>query len=259
MVGRVNLYTDEFNTLIENRSHRALWYRSAVCSCVSRDSGQPDFLCPICHGSGYRYLAPKEINLAVTSMSGRIELKTLETREPGTAYVTPKSDIIMGYRDRLVFPDFKCVFSEVLHFNERVDGRGISPKTYRNMKEVISLCCNQYEYENDVDFKISEDRFHLIWLNKDFIPKLDGKNMSILYYTTPSYFVVDLLHELRATQTDQKREKVEFVELPKQYQIQREDFIYGVKSPEPVSNKEDTTVGQPSETKSSWDSDSITV
>ena len=167
MAGRVNLYEEEFDTLIKDRGHRALWERAAVCSCVSRDSGQPDFTCPICGGSGYRYLPPKEIVVAVVSFASKYEINSLELREPGTAYATPKADVIMGYKDRLRFPDFKCTFSEILHWNEAEDGRGISPKTYRSIKDVIFLADDEYEYEAGVDFEISKDGYHLEWMNEE--------------------------------------------------------------------------------------------
>ena len=236
MPAKVNLYTEEIDSLIEQRGHYALWERASVCSCISRDSGQPDFTCPICGGSGYRYLPPKKIKVAVTSLSGRIELETLETREPGTAYITPKSDILMGYKDRLRFPDFSCIFSEVLHWDNEI--YGVSPKTYRNIKDVVFLADENYEFEKGVDFAITDDGYHLIWLNKDFIPKLTGKNLSILYMTTPSYLVTDLLHELRATLSDRKTPTETFRELPKQYKINREDFIYKINDPEPVNTQE---------------------
>lgn len=256
MAGRVNLYEEEFDTLIRDRGHRALWERAAVCSCVSRDSGQPDFTCPICGGSGYRYLPPKEIIIAVVSFASKYEINSLELREPGTAYATPKSDVIMGYKDRLRFPDFRCTFSEILHWNEAEDGRGISPKTYRNIKDVIFLADDEYEYESGIDFEISKDGHHLEWLNEEFIDKLDGKNMSFLYYTTPSYLVNDVLHEIRGTLSDRKSGgQTTFRELPKQYQLQREDFIYNVATPEPKQKPE-----QPKEPDISYDDDGgITV
>lgn len=258
MPSRVNLYEEEFDKLIEDRGHWAEWQRAALCSCVSRDSGQPDFMCPICGGSGYRYLPAKRIKVAVTSMSGQIELKTLELREPGTAYITPKSDVIMGYKDRLLFTDFQCVFSEVLHWSELDNGRGISPKTYRNIKSVISLTDDQYEYELGVDFEITEDGYHLRWLNDSYIPELDGKNLSILYMTTPSYLIVDLLHELRATLSDRKSKEETFRELPKQYKAQREDFIYNVSETSPVEPSEDSS-GDSDKVELNWSGEGVEI
>lgn len=247
MGARVNLYEDEINNLVINRGNVCEWERAMVCHCVTKDSGQPDFMCPTCGGSGYRYLPKQTIKVAVSSLNSQVELETMELREPGTAYITPTKDIIMGYKDRLRFPDFKCIFSEVLHWSEEENGRGISPKTYRNIKEVICLADDEYEYELGVDFEITEDKYHLRWKNKEYIDKLDGKDMSLLYYTTPSYLVIDLLHELRATLSDRNAPTETFRELPKQYKVQREDFIYKISDPKPVLDDEKPKEEKPEE------------
>lgn len=239
MPARVNLYEELYDDLINDRGHNAIWEQAAVCSCVSRDTGQPDFTCPICHGKGYRYLPGKRIFVVVTSMSGKIELNTLETREPGVAYVTPKANILMGYMDRLRFPDFSCKFSEVLKWDEGRDGRGVSPRTYRNIRDVVSLTDAEHEYEKGIDYHISADQYHLVWDDQSSIDKLDSRNMSVLYLTTPSYLVVDLLHELRATMSDRKTPGITFRKLPNQYKVQREDFIYGVTTPDPARKPAD--------------------
>lgn len=229
-MANVNLYTSEINDVVKQRGHNCYWERAVVCTCVSRDTGQPDFTCPVCGGSGYRYLAPRKIKVAVTSLSSSYNLQPFELREPGTAYVTPTEDIIMGYKDRLMFPDFKCVFSEVLKFNFEEDGQYNSPKTYRNIKEVIFLADNEKFLEPE-DYKIISEG-HQIQLNNQSIDaeKFNGKSLSLLYYTTPSYLVTDLLHELRATLSDQKTSGLTFRELPKQYKVNREDFVYRVKN-----------------------------
>lgn len=239
----VNIYTEEINDVVKQRGHNCEWQRAAVCHCITSDSGQPNFSCHTCGGSGYRYLPAKKIKVAISSLNSQFDLETLGLREPGTAYVTPTDDVIMGYKDRLRFPDFKCIFSEVIHWNFEDDGRGISHKTYRNIKEVIFLADGDYEFEENVDFEVTEDRHHIRWINQDYISKLDKKNMSLLYYTTPSYLVTDLLHELRATLSDRKTESATFRELPKQYKVNREDFIYGIQKPEPVVNNFDENSG----------------
>lgn len=155
-------------------------------------------------------------------------------REPGTTYCTPLSDVIMGYHDRLTFSEFKCVFSEVIKWDHTEDGYGVSHKTYRNVKAPIFLGDTEYEYENNVDYEITEDRFHIRWLNPEYASKIDKTNMSFLYYTMPTYLVNDLLHELRATMSDRNTPKETFRELPKQYQLKREDFVYNIKKPTPI-------------------------
>lgn len=234
---RVEMWENMYDDLIKDRGQDAEWERACVCRCITKESGQPNYSCPICGGSGYRYLKAGKIRVAVTAFNSRVEIETPELREPGTAYVTPRDDVIMGYKDRLRFPNFKCIFSEVLRFSEEDYGRGISSKTYRNIKEIVFLADDKFEYELGVDFEVTEDNHHIRWLDKQEIPKLDGKSFSLLYYTTPSYLVTDILHELRATMSMRKTPTEKFIELPKQYKLHREDFIYGINNPEPVLEK----------------------
>lgn len=237
---RVEMWEDMYDNVITDRGHDVLWERACVCKCVSRDSGQPDYMCPICGGSGYRYLKPKNIRVLVTSLNSQIESMVPNLREPGVAYVTCRDDVIMGYHDRLLFPNFKCVFSEAIRFDEEEFGRGISSKTFRDIRDVIFLADENYEYELGVDFEITEDSFHIRWLNNSFIDNLDGKTMSLLYYTTPSYIIKDILHELRATMSMRKTPVEKFIELPKQYLVKREDFVYNVGEPTPVTELQET-------------------
>ena len=239
MPARVNLYEELYHDLIVNRGIDCIWERAAVCSCMNRNTGQPDFTCPICEGSGFRYLQGKQIRVAITALNSDYMQDTLMLREPGTTYCTPLADIIMGFRDRLTFPDFKCTFSEVIKWNFEEDGYCISPRTYRNIKQVIFLADDKYEYEHGIDFEITEDTYHLRWLNEDTANVIDDTNMSILYYTTPSYLVEDLLHELRATMSDRNTPEETFRELPKQYQLKREDFSYGIKKPYSIGVSDD--------------------
>lgn len=234
MPSRINIYHEELEKLLNDRGIDCIWERAAVCSCMNRDTGQPDFTCPICNGSGYRYLQGKKIRVAITALNSDYLQDTLMLREPGTTYCTPKADVIMGFHDRLTFPDFRCTFSEAIKWNFDEDGEGYSPRTYRNMKEVIFLADGKYEYEYGIDYELTEDTYHLHWLNEDTLQSIDQTNMSILYYTTPMYLVTDLLHELRATMSDRNSPSEIFRELPKQYRLQREDFLTGVKSPKSV-------------------------
>jgi LysM repeat protein len=65
----------------------------------------------------------------------------------------------------------------------------------------------------------------LEWIDPDTEP-LNGSRMGILLVTKPRYHIIDIMHELRATQVKYNSPTEEFKELPKQYMIKREDFIY---------------------------------
>lgn len=230
MPARADLYNEEFDTLVNQKGIECDYQAAIVCQCITHDSNQPVFSCPYCGGSGYRYLPPVPTRVVVTSFASQTESEMIGLRESGTAYATPPSDIIMGFHDRLTFPKFKCKYSERLWVQP---GQKITNKTYRNIKEVIMLMIDNQAFEEEIDFKVSDDRYHIEFtkpleelLGDDF--EYDRINISILYYTTPAYLVVDLLHELRATYTVRNTPSEKFVELPKQYKLRREDFIYNV-------------------------------
>lgn len=228
---RADLLTTEFDRLIEEKGAKVEWEQSIICQCLSNDSNQPDFSCPYCGGSGFRYYPAKSIRVLVTSFSSSIKLESLGVREPGTAYATPKSNVIMGFRDRLTFVDYTCKFSEAIRFNPELGD--VSSKTYRNIKEVVSLIQGDTAYEVDIDFIVTKDGYHLKWINPDYDPTTTYTTMGILYLTTPRYLVQDLLHELRATYIERGVPTEKFAELPKQYQITREEFQYFVDKPMP--------------------------
>ena len=140
-------------------------------------------------------------------------------REPGTAYLTPQAEIIMGYHDRLTFTEFKCAFSEII----RLESDSTYSPTFRNILQVLFLAYDNYELTLNTDYTISDDHYHIIPL----IPT-PPESLSILYLTEPRYYVIDLLHELRAHMTDRYIAQESFRELPKQYLIKRELWDYGI-------------------------------
>lgn len=223
-MARADLYTEEFDTLISQKGIECNYYPAVVCQCISEDSGQPDYNCTYCRGSGFRYLPYKQLRVLVTSLSGRTLLDKLGLKESGTVYATPTSDTIMGFHDRLVFPNFKCKYSERLVFKR---GEATSSETYRNIVSVDTLMVNNLVLEFEKDFIVTEDSYHIKLLTPvEELTDEDTLHMGILYYTNPSYLVEDLLHELRATYTERNVPKETYKELPKQYKLVREDFVY---------------------------------
>ena len=152
MANRVDFYTEDYNDIVNQKGMKVDWEQAIVCECLSEDSRQPDFGCKLCNGSGFRYLPPKSIRVVSTTFSSSVKLETIGVREPGTAYITPPSDVIMGYRDRLKFVDFQCKYSETITIDPETK---FSNKTHRNIKDILFLIQGESQYERDVDFKIN--------------------------------------------------------------------------------------------------------
>lgn len=226
----VQLFGSEFDSLIKSHGIKCKYYPAIVCECITKDSQQPQFTCPHCGGSGFRYLPPIDTRVVVTSFSSKYNHEIMNFREAGTAYATPQPDLIMGFHDRLVFPDFKCKYSERLWISK---DSLVTSKSYRNIVDVVTIAKGDMEFEPGIDYEISEDGYH-IEFHKPIGELMNDTDLddevaiSILYYTNPSYLVCDLLHELRAHYNRRYVPSEEFEELPKQYLIKREDFIYEV-------------------------------
>ena len=208
-----------FEELIQAQGYNIVWEQAIVCECII--DGQPDMHCPLCQGKGWRYLPGRVIKGLTQSFSGKPELNIQGLREPGTAYLTPQLGVIMGFNDRVFFPDIHCKYSQVLTM-----GINETSSTYREIHDVNFVLRDQSVFQEGIDFEITTDKCHLKWIDEATKPK-KGDKVSILYTTNPSYLVMDMTHELRST-NQHKDTIVPFsVELPKQYYIKREDFIYG--------------------------------
>jgi hypothetical protein len=150
----------------------------------------------------------------------------------------------MGYHDRLTFPDFTSKFCELLTFQpEGVELIKVSTPTRKLIKGglvlegIVDNKRNTFTeaVEDPIthllvgDYLIQPDRRSIKWLNTEI--EVIGSKLSFLYTTSPSYIISDVTHELRGTYTEFKHKELTFVELPKQYMVRREEFIYnGVNS-----------------------------
>ena len=234
MSARPVLYGEEFRDLVKNHGINCDYQPAIVCDCISEDSMQPLYNCPKCKGTGFRYLPVQHIKVVATSFDGRVSHDIMSMRESGTAYITPTPSVIMGFHDRLTFPDFRCKYSERIWFTK---GSDLSSKLYREAKEVIAIVVDNKQLEPEVDFTVKDNRYiQLTDVAENLFSEDDNWTdnnrlaVSILYYTTPSYIVTDLIHELRSHYTTRKVPVETFEELPKQYRVVREYFDYNLNS-----------------------------
>jgi hypothetical protein len=222
---RVDLKVQKFDKAISEKGLNVLWEEAMLCSCLGQGKGQPLFNCKYCNGSGYLYSPPKKIIALVTKLGGDQNFEPIGNRNVGDAYLTPTSDVLMGFHDRLTFSDLRSKYSEV-----------VSVKFGKSVKlkhQVKSILVAQYE-----DLKIDIDKIEIIndgWnikIDPDIIntyvndeKKKAGNDffLAMLYKTSPIYSVIDIPHELRGTQVGNSNN---FTELSKQYLIKREDYTY---------------------------------
>jgi hypothetical protein len=222
---RADIRPDLFDTAIRQKGYRILWEQGMFCSCNSSSSGQPDYTCPACFGKGYIYFDPKEIRALVTSINGHKEQGHIGLDDMGSAYLTPESTDYIGFRDRFTFMDFTTKFSEVVTRDKDQNG-SLSDTLRYSVIDVLAVRVLDRIYLRGQDFDITGDDTRSLTWKENFL--YSGDQYSILYTTHPVYVAIGPIHELRGTYSLAGGKGLEvFHQLPKQYQIKREDFLNG--------------------------------
>lgn len=224
-MNRVDFKVDKFDKEIREKGANILWEEAVLCTCMGENKGQPSVNCKTCRGSGYIYTTPKETIALVTRLNGKTTFDPIGSRSVGDVYLTPLSSMTMGYHDRITFTDYNSKFSEVISVKV-----GKSLRLRHPVKDIISANYHDLTIDNSSvqvinngwNVQIDPDIINT-YTNDDKKQKGNDFYLSLLYTTYPTYVIIDIPHELRGTQVGAPNN---FVELPKQYALKREDFSY---------------------------------
>ena len=231
---RADFKPELFDSAIMQKGFNVIWEQGMLCSCHDPISGQPDINCTCCKGKGYMYINPKKTRVLVTGLKAPRVQDHIGLDDIGSCYITCLTEDNVGYRDKFTFPDFTIKYCETLLVDRGKKSQEESEylisidtgKTRYEIIDVVSLRVLDKEYIRTVDFDISPDKRHIIWMNDEIE---DGIRYSLLYTVHPVYIVMNPIHELRGTYTVTNTKFMQapprFIPLPKQFQIKREDFI----------------------------------
>lgn len=213
--GRVDLKPEQFDSLVYQKGARIVWEKAILCSCIDESTGSPDFTCPSCKGKGFQYFDPKEIRAAVTSIGRNDSSIPIGMLDVGTAYLTTRAQDPVNFRDRLTFVDFTTVYSQVLTY----EGEPVEMKY--QVEDVLHVKVLSTEIDKAL-YHLSDDKQSLIF-EEDVLNY--GDRFSILVEVHPSYIVIDMPHELRGIFVKFGHPEEQWVVLPKQLLIKREDLL----------------------------------
>ena len=211
---KIELNPQLFNEAIQKYGVRVIWKRAMMCWCFS-SNGQPDPNCTDCHGDGTIYVNPKEIRVLAYSSTGEFENDEIGLRGVGQCTVTVKPEDQIGYRDMLVFPDFLCSYSEFIS-----ESQNPACKTKYPVESVVTAKYKDGDLVVDTDFSVDPNKMNIVW---DKVTQQPDR-FSILYMMKPVYIVMDILKELRGSFIKDGRPTEEFVALPRQFLIKKDDF-----------------------------------
>jgi hypothetical protein len=223
---------EQFDQLIRDRGLRWIHEKAALCPNV-RDinSKTHDPNCKLCH-NGFLYFGKEEVFGIFQSNKLEKIYEVQGTWSIGEAVVTftsyaINSDGTQGkmvdfmHQDRVTCLDYTFTWSEVVEHSPL----GVDRLQYPAVTIEFLTDKDGNQYRMDVDFKINLVGM-IEWTGKNR-PKADlslgrGGIYTVVYTANPQFYVVSILHELRATKgLDKASGKVTALRLPQQCYIKR--------------------------------------
>lgn len=214
-LGRIDVKNQELEKMVDQHGANIYWERSIFCSCLDIYTGQPDFTCPSCKGKGYFYFGGTQTKALVYSINAKKDQYPIGMLDVGTSYMTCHSYDRVAFRDRITFLDMKSIYSQVVTFTGDPEGEILKYKpldviTLRNLGQEIPSAAYTIEGNR---IKFQDGLFN------------PNDRFSILMEILPTYVVIDIPHELRGTYIKFGYMTEQWMELPKQYMIKREDLM----------------------------------
>lgn len=206
-----SIHGDAFNQLINNRGIRFVHRKSMPCpnmGSVSDNNHDPN--CPFCDNSQIHYYEENEI--FGTWASNQLE-KMFEVQgvwEVGTAVITFPTEYPDGSKqadfntfDQLVIPDFEVRLNDIFEYEPRNNRRQKLRYNINCVESMKSVVNGQLiTYEEGTHFNVVDGTIEWIQGQEPAYDNVSetGEVISISYTTNPVYTVLNVLHELRATQ-----------------------------------------------------------
>ncbi len=197
------------------------WQQSMYCSCYNRDSGQPNYNCNVCHGSGRIYLTAQEIKVLITNVKQDKAYSIVGVWELGTCRCTVPASVNIGNLDRVIFKNMMLTFTEtpVRRQNVNLGTKDILRFfAIENIKEVRKVGAT---YVQGTDYQLSADSnySYIEWLTAN--KPADNSQYSILYEHRPEFLAWDV-PQIRSDSDD--------YQLPKFAILRRRDLVTAQKT-----------------------------
>lgn len=217
---RVDFKADDFADMIETKTGRLAWARSTMCECTgySRQTGQPDPLCPNCNGKGFRFFRPINYVVDTTRLGllDPIQTKIVEDnkcvvirgllmglqKQPtiyealgpwanGSSLLTLRAENLAGYYDRFIQLDDFMAYSEVLE---------VGPDDFMGTRypcvQINAILAGGTQYRPDDDY-ITQDDGRVRW--KAGKKPAAGTRVTINYTCHPVWTVLEMSNLIRSS------------------------------------------------------------
>lgn len=204
---RADFREEEFERLIAAHGKYTTWRKALICPCVTNSiTGQTDFTCNRCDGSGFYYVDPIRIQAVILFSDKETNLyERAGLWLNGQAQITVSADHRLGHRDSIELRDSVMVFDELLTKGNRRGIRkrlpaGVDTGRYRIVNMVLAI----FEDRNGAFVSLKQcEHFNLTsdgWIEwtpigTALVP--DGTTISVRYEYKPTYLIESFPHVWR--------------------------------------------------------------
>ncbi len=216
-----------FDAAITQKGYKIYQERAIACPCGD-DAGHPDPACPHCGGTGYYYIDPTEVICLITGVNVNTKYREWTMDNAGTIAVTTYDEgLNFSFFDKLTFKEKFGIFSEnrvVRSFN----GKFFAWLTFQPFEvfqvAIIDLNGDLKVLSRGDYFQDKENNEYALFF-KPGSGVMDGTVVSVYYKHYVQYNVIDLPHEIRASNVTDKNGNLQKIDLPVQAIARRANFV----------------------------------
>jgi len=238
---RADFRDEEFARLIGQHGKYTVWRKALICPCQARNTGQTDFACTTCDGSGFYYIDPIEVQAVVLMSDKSMNLyEKAGAWMSGQAQITVAAEHRLGHRDSIELRDSVMIFDELISKDNRRGIRsklpaGVDSCRYRAANVVHAVFENAYHQFvpilSGTHFDLTSDGW-LQWTAAGNALVPTAAPISIRYEFRPVYIVETFPHAWRDDVSGRRSTINKAIALPI-HAIARLDYLIDVNRPLP--------------------------
>ena len=221
---------NDFDAVIFQKGYKIILEQSVACPCRG-ESGEARPTCQNCMGYGWIFINPTETMAILTSLNATTKYQQWSPELIGTINVTVRDIERLSFLDKITLKDRTSVMSEVRPVLENEGDRFIfcSYKVKKvNFLFVFSDDNNKLISLTSDDFEVMQSNNFVVKIKEHVVFPLNFNDVvSIDYEYNPSYVIVDIPHDIRASFNTNNKGQFEEIILPVQGVARKSHIVLG--------------------------------